>query len=272
MGFKNTAGNFEGPRLILERVGQAVLNNPIDATNPRFQASNNGLATMANNNGSVQVNPDGDLQVISGVGAASPGKISLNNTAQTAFFGMQETATGHQQGLTYNGPAGLVTLRNSIATQITDQIGTSWRPVRASGFEVNCSAALKTDFEQIPGSAMEALRAAGVVMYRRTDADDGDPPKVGPIAETLPGWLVLPPSEPAEAFDADGRALPQPPDTERVDLLAWVSTVAAAVKELDQEIDELRRAAGRPIPRRVDSATVLRALQERRLPPRGRQP
>jgi len=117
MGFKNTAGNFEGPRLILERVGQAILSNQFAANNPRFQAASDGQAVMANNIASVAVTNDGDVFIaasagrqtfVSGAGGdlnVTNGRVNANRFSSNGNGARLEVKDGQDVALAWIGGA-----------------------------------------------------------------------------------------------------------------------------------------------------------------------
>lgn len=117
------------------------------------------------------------------------------------------------------------------------------------------SAAGKDDFAEIEGgSALDVLRAAPSARWRRLGSDIDE---VGPVAEDLPGWM-------RQTFD-------QPDDPEGeprgdgVVLNSELGLLWEAVRELDAELDELRREQGRPVPKRRRVAELLGDIESGRI-------
>ncbi|MGL5911218.1 MAG: hypothetical protein ACRCZP_14540, partial [Phycicoccus sp.] len=219
------------------------------------------------------------------------GEVFVDNNFNS-FIGTVAPGTSQKWGMEYVGSNGFINLRTTNAIQVTDQNVSAWRPIRASAFEVNSSAEVKNDFEELPEAALDVLRRSPIARYHR----DGDPEGVtqmGPVAEDLPAWLVRPRSGPAvnivqrpgrprrrvdpetgtEWLDEGPPELVEEPatlpDSERLDLLSYVAVLAAAVRELDAELDEYRRERRRPVPTRRSTADLLADIRAGRLRPRA---
>lgn len=174
-------------------------------------------------------------------------------TDDTSLIGLRDG--GLTWGYSYNGPAGFGAIQTAGHIQVVSPDGGSYREMRASVFAVNCSAEFKDNIRELPEDPLDALRDAVIARYSRHGQLDGEVDSVGPLAETLPEWMIRPREERLVGPPREGEVMP--PNSEQVDVMTWTSTVAAALLQLDREVDELRRAAGRPIPRRRDARVAL---------------
>lgn len=199
------------------------------------------------------------------------GEVSITQ-AGYSFVGTA-AQDGRKWGVEYSGSNALLNLRTAGSVQVVNEAISAWRPVKASAFEVQCSAEVKEQFEALPGSALDALRGSPITSYRRNGDPDGVR-QIGPVAEDLPAWLLRertgptmrtmsrpgPDREVVDETTGEVRVEAGPeefvevpadlPDSERIDLVSYAATIAQALRELDAEFDEFRRSRGRPVPRR----------------------
>lgn len=210
-------------------------------------------------------------------------------TVATSGYSFHGTVAsdGRRWGTEYSGGAALLNLRTAGAVQVVNELINAWRPVRASAFEVQCSAEAKEGFEALPGAALDVLRLSPITRYHRLGDPDGER-QVGPVAEDLPGWLLRartgpatrmvsrdgPPREVVDEVTGQVRVEAGPdemvevpadlPDSDRIDVLSYAATIAQAVRELDAELDEFRRSRGRPVPARRSVADLLDRIRRDR--------
>lgn len=97
-------------------------------------------------------------------------------------------------------------------------------PVRASSFPISSSRAVKRDLANLPFNALAAVRAASVQQWRYTEEHaTEDVVHISPMAEDLPPELV------SEHDKVKG-----------VDLLSLVGTLWEAVRQLSDEVNDLK--------------------------------
>lgn len=188
--------------------------------------------------------------------------------ADFCHFGINTTSGGNAWGFQYTGSNGQATVRTAIRLQVLSPDGGSFRDVYAEnvGARLNVSyntltqtstAAVKNNFRELPGSAIDVLRGAPGTLWNRTDVDDEGRDHFGPIVEDLPSWLRAPAAGDEDDPDADpeGALL----------VSSWISTIAEAVRELDAELDELRTTQGRPVPARRRVSDLLQDVRSGRI-------
>jgi hypothetical protein len=262
-----------------------------DGGSTTFGPDSAGLDVMTST--SAGANRDGGFVYVDGDGAyighGDPDdNCYLQLGSDGSIFGIGQSGTVHieadanhavlrgRDGSGFNASNSFATLYCSNTAQVVNLDGSEWRPIGASAFNLNSSASLKEGFEELPGSALDILRNAPITRWRYRGDLPGEA-HIGPVAEDLPEWAKKPAAPAARRirrraipteFDDTGRIKTPPrvveeeetdplPRSEQIDLMSWISTVAEAVRELDAEVDELRRQQGRPIPRRRTAAHLL---------------
>lgn len=218
-----------------------------------------------------------------------------NNSA--ARIGLSQGS--NRWGFEYFGPSGKASIRSSQGAQSIDQTGTAWKSFECGALTHNgpitqgSATALKRGFTAMPETGLGTTRRAPSIQWRYSDAvAAGAPPQVGPVAEDLPDWMVTAPGTARvtemrmvpgpDVAGEDGASVPGPdvaeevvidgpPREETVSLTSMIGTLWEAVRELDAELDELRREKGRPVPTRRTSQQLLADIRADRLPKRPRR-
>lgn len=217
-----------------------------------FQAGGDGVASIY---------AESQWQVV--VASSGADGFVVLNEDQFGFFGFNDGA--NRYGYQYSGPSGISRQRVSVEADVTSPDQSAYRPMKASAFPIGSSATIKRDFAKLPGSALAAVRQApGGVRWRYVGDEDDEPLHIGPIAETLPSWLV----RPARTLAPDEVA---PPQSDTVDVVSLLGTLWEAVRELDADMDDVRTSRGRPLPSRRDGQQMIRDIVAGRLPSRRNQ-
>lgn len=116
----------------------------------------------------------------------------------------------------------------------------AYGPIRASAYNIGSGKDVKQDFEDPSWSAMTVLRNAPSKKWRyKANYAPSQQQMMGPIAEDLPPEFVH-----------QVRLGPGFAPTKSTDLLTLLGIVWQAIRDLDEELDDLRKAAKKAVPSR----------------------
>lgn len=173
----------------------------------------------------------GLVQVINNARAIGSGTSFGNRGVIRSHVGEYNSAIRFNEG---PGPAFAgevdVLIRNANA----------YGPIRASAYNIGSGRDVKEQFEDPGWSAMTVLRNAPSKKWRyKQSYAPSQPLMMGPVAEDLPAELVHKIS-----------INPGAPATKSTDLLTLLGIVWQAVRDLDEELDELRDSLKKTKPKR----------------------
>lgn len=173
-----------------------------------------------------------------------------SGTGDSQAYLIRENASNGDFGGVVFFHDGTATIRCDPSVDIISFDGTAWRDVNARAFNTQSSRSNKTDVRDLPSSALAGMRAAPVTQWHYIGDDAGDPYWVGPMLDDLPTWMSWPTPDHSDPDDPKAPA-PPPEGSRTYSVPSMVGFLMAAVRELDIELDELRRGNTAPIPDRT---------------------